>query len=431
MFQGAFENAWSSRSDPLWASGSPGGDYQPSNLANVWQDSAGTTPGAVDAPVGRIDDISGNANHAIQTVTASKPTIKSINGVKVLQGDFAGDYLDAPNQMYVGDLVVETPYGWQLSQGQQWNAQPVRLPLPWTSRCILHSGFSDAQKAALAPLLRGSQQLFIGLVNSSPVNNLRCYTGGATTVLTFIGSNAVTTTLELSANSDSSIDLMAAGLTLPALLLIPQSAAATLQDLRFFGNPIEGSFGVLAACPNLRHVFVYATQCRAFPWDLTLTPLLVTLHVGGQLLSGSRCPNISNLTYLAQVYVYSCGLVGPMPPLPAALTVFSAAGNDFTGNIQNLSANAALGYYGVTGSQLSGWVGGSVSATVATFLANDNFLPQSAVDGLLAAFVAAGRTSASGTCVLNLGGTGNATPSAAGLANKATLQARGWTVTTN
>lgn len=58
-----------------------------------------------------------------------------------------------------------------------------------------------------------------------------------------------------------------------------------------------------------------------------------------------------------------------------------------------------------------------------------NALTQTTVDAILAACVAGG--SAAGIEVLDLTGGTNATPSAAGLADKATLQTAGWTVTNN
>lgn len=68
--------------------------------------------------------------------------------------------------------------------------------------------------------------------------------------------------------------------------------------------------------------------------------------------------------------------------------------------------------------------------TLGNFRAQDNLLTQAAVDAILAAFDAAGRNS--GTRILNLGGTGNAAPSAGkGDTSKNNLLAKGWTVTTN
>jgi hypothetical protein len=78
--------------------------------------------------------------------------------------------------------------------------------------------------------------------------------------------------------------------------------------------------------------------------------------------------------------------------------------------------------------QLTDFVGGSVSNTLGTFEAHNNQLTASAVNAILAAFVAAGRTSVSGTCILNLGGT-NALPTEQGLTDVTTLIDRGWTVT--
>ena len=124
-------------------------------------------------------------------------------------------------------------------------------------------------------------------------------------------------------------------------------------------------------------------------------------------------------------------LTGSIPSLSAntALTAFICSSNQLTGSIPSLSANTALTAFNCSSNQLTGWSGGTVSATLGDFQAQNNLLTQSAVDAILAAFVAAGRTT--GTRILNLGGVGNATPSATGLTDKATLQSRGWTVTTN
>jgi hypothetical protein len=62
----------------------------------VWQDSAGTTPGAVDSPVGRIDDKSGNANHWTQASAAARPMLRQDgNGNYYIERDGADDVLDS------------------------------------------------------------------------------------------------------------------------------------------------------------------------------------------------------------------------------------------------------------------------------------------------------------------------------------------------
>jgi len=115
--------------------------------------------------------------------------------------------------------------------------------------------------------------------------------------------------------------------------------------------------------------------------------------------------------------------------LGSFLTSFSAYSNQLTGSIPSLSANTALATFNVSTNQITGYAGGGVSITLGEFYAANNLLTEAAVDAILADFVAANKIT--GTRILNIGGTGNATPSAAGLTDKATLVSRGWTVTTN
>lgn len=68
----------------LFAASEQGGWYDPSDLATMFQDAAGTIPvTAVGQPVGRINDKSGRGNHATQSTAASRP---------LLQQDGSGNY---------------------------------------------------------------------------------------------------------------------------------------------------------------------------------------------------------------------------------------------------------------------------------------------------------------------------------------------------
>jgi hypothetical protein len=112
-----------------------------------------------------------------------------------------------------------------------------------------------------------------------------------------------------------------------------------------------------------------------------------------------------------------------------SLTAFFCSGNSLSGNIPSLGSFTSLASFQCNSNVLNGADAGfSVGAALHAAYLQNNLLPQAAVDSILAAFVAAG---ASGAYALNIGGTGNASPSAAGLADKATLAGRGWTVTTN
>ena len=136
-------------------------------------------------------------------------------------------------------------------------------------------------------------------------------------------------------------------------------------------------------------------------------------------------------TALTVFCCYSNQLTGSIPSLTTntALTVFYCQYNQLTGSIPSLTTNTALTQFYCYSNQLTSWTGGTVSATLGDFQAQNNLLTGAAVNAILAAFVAAGRTT--GTRVLNLGGTGNAAPTGAGITDKATLVSRGWTVTTN
>jgi hypothetical protein len=158
--------------------------------------------------------------------------------------------------------------------------------------------------------------------------------------------------------------------------------------------------------------------------------------VASNNLTGS-IPNLSNNTNLIEAWFQNNLLTGAIPSLSSntKLEVFlctnQRGATKLTGNIPDLSNNVALRTFSCHTNQLTGFAGGSVSATLGRFLAQNNQLPSTAVNAILAAFVAAGRTDSDGDCVLNLGGTGNGAPTGQGITDKATLVSRGWTVTTN
>lgn len=62
----------------LFSSGQAGGWWDVTDLSTVFQDVAGTTAGAVNAPVGRINDKSGNGNHLLYSgATSTRPTLRA------------------------------------------------------------------------------------------------------------------------------------------------------------------------------------------------------------------------------------------------------------------------------------------------------------------------------------------------------------------
>jgi len=78
----------------LFASGEQGAWYDPSDLTTLYQDSAGTTPVTADGdPVGRMEDKSGNGNHATQATSASRPVYRTDGTLHRLEFDGVDDLL--------------------------------------------------------------------------------------------------------------------------------------------------------------------------------------------------------------------------------------------------------------------------------------------------------------------------------------------------
>ena len=179
-------------------------------------------------------------------------------------------------------------------------------------------------------------------------------------------------------------------------------------------------------------------------------------------LTGS-IPNLSGYTKLANFRCENNLLSGPFPTLPANIRNFDCSANrgitgslpnlsqcpqlsrfacsitSVSGNIPNLGSNNSLQYFYGARTQLSGFSAeNAVTNKLGVFNMNDAKLTTSAVDAILAAFVAAGRTRDNATTitqnfpdvVLNLAGTGNAIPTSGfSNVNYLTLVSRGWSVT--
>jgi len=366
----------------MLASGKIRAFYDILDVSTLSQDAAGTTPvTATGQPIGRVQDKSIYGKHATQIAGTNRPVIPAA-GYR-LRSDFTDDVLDAPALGVDCDMYINTPYGWYKSQihNTGW-----RLPLGDSTQIICANGLNTAQEAAIGRFFGTPRQFAVMVGNNTTVSNLQVYTGGGTTTLTFVGNNGVLVTKGLSAGISSSFDLTIDGLTAPVAVIWPESLVGNTQFSRFYcyTNYLTG------AVPN-----IYGN-----------TALYVFAYNNNQL-TGS-IPDLSTNSSLNLLYLY---------------------GNQLTGSIPDLSTNLALTRLDCYDNKLTDYAGGTVSITLGSvYCFGTNALTQSAVDALLAALVAANRTS--GTRVINLGGN-NASPSSAGYADKATLVARGWTVTTN
>lgn len=79
----------------LFAGGVQGVWYDYQDAATRFQDSAGTTLAGSGDPNGRINDKSGNGNHATQSVSGSRPAVGLEGGFYYAIGDGVDDYIQS------------------------------------------------------------------------------------------------------------------------------------------------------------------------------------------------------------------------------------------------------------------------------------------------------------------------------------------------
>lgn len=81
----------------LFAASEQGAWYDPSDLSTMFQDLAGTVPAAVDSPVGKRLDKSGNGNHWTAQNTSARPILRLTGGLYSLQWDGVDDSGSTPS----------------------------------------------------------------------------------------------------------------------------------------------------------------------------------------------------------------------------------------------------------------------------------------------------------------------------------------------
>ena len=393
----------------LFQSGEQGAWYDPSDSSTMFQDAAGTTPvTAVGQPVGRILDKSGRGNHAAQATTTKRPILPAA-GYR-LRSDFVDDALPVTLPAFDGEVWVNTPYGHYMTTRSASTATDYRLPLNDATEIIIRAGTTTQEQRDALSAYFGNGKAPYGSIMLSPDTSIgiNSYAVGAETpaVIRYIGANGVSVEKTYpTGNVTTTYDLAADGLTAPVAMILLNTGA------RYFycnSNQLTGSIPSLSANTALTSFYCHVNQ-----------------------LTGS-IPSLSANTALTSFQCNTNQLTGSIPSLSSntALTSFQCNANQLTGSIPSLSSNTALTTFYCYNNQLTDAEAGfAVAPSLGNFQAQNNNLTAAAVNTILAAFVAAGRTSANGVVTLNLGG--NAAPTGQGLTDKTTLQSRGWTVTTN
>ena len=238
-----------------------------------------------------------------------------------------------------------------------------------------------------------------------------------------------------------------------ASMINPVSSRLTgLRYLYLYINQLSGLFSDVTLPTGLTYLHLYNNQLAGLLSDATLPTGLTYLHLAINQLAGllSDVTFPSGLTYLNLAVNQLVGLLSDVT-FPSGLTFLNLHDNQLSGLLSdvtlptgltqlNLGANQLSGSFGdvtipvnlattyVYNNQLTYPSAGKCLSTVtknsARWYMQSNGMVQGHVDNVLADLVTSGTTG--GT--LNIAGS-NAAPSAAGLANKTTLEGRGWTVT--
>ena len=326
-----------------------------------------------------------DGNHAAQATTTKRPILPAA-GYR-LRSDFTDDALAVTLPAFDGEVWVNTPYGHYMTPRRASTSTSYNLPLNDATEVIIREGTTTQQQRDAIAAYFGNSEAPYGSIMLSPDTSIgiNSYAVGAETpaVIRYIGANGVSVEKTYpTGNVTTTYDLAADGLTAPVAMILLNTGA------RYFycnTNQITGSIPSLSANTALTAFVCSSNQ-----------------------LTGS-IPNLNNNT---------------------ALGTFACYTNQLTGSIPSLNNNTALTAFYCYSNQLTGVeTGFAVTPSLGDFQVQNNNLTAAAVNAILAAFVAANRTT--GTRILNLGGTGNAAPTGQGLTDKATLVSRGWTVTTN
>jgi Leucine-rich repeat (LRR) protein len=209
----------------------------------------------------------------------------------------------------------------------------------------------------------------------------------------------------------------------------PLSGLSNLQEFRCGTNQLTGPIPSLSELSNLRFFGCGVNQLTGPIPSLSELNNLRVFNCDTNQFTGP-IPSLSGLSNLQEFRCFTNQLTGPIPSLSelSNLREFRCGTNQLTGPIPSLSGLSNLQVFGCSINELTGFDGGSVSITLGNFQAQNNQLTSTAVNAILAAFVAANKTA--GTRIINLGGTGNAAPTGQGLVDKQTLLDRGWRTAT-
>jgi 6-phosphogluconolactonase (cycloisomerase 2 family) len=420
--------------------------YNMNDITSLFQDTAGATPvTASGQAIGLIKDQTANAINLTQPTASLKPQYKTANTIiglasaicSVLWHDLVDDAMIWNGTTGTRYLAVNTLSGVQfymvppLTNGQGFPVNQfidcvVRLTNYTTQeRADLNAYFLS--KRPNVPIKDFSficrQTPYVGRPYQIATGTVQQAFGGGTTYTSLFSGNQTVSPLELMTidfNPDSGLGYLNVSQnnlsgTLPFFRDFTFTGMTTLHAA---GNKLTGCIDDLpAACVELYLSDNLLTGVIPF-----IPSTLTGFYVNNNHLQGDL-PTFP--TNLQSIVIYNNQFRNAITVLPVACIEFVGGQNQFTGSIPALTP-IDLVTFEANDNQLTGFTGG-INSKINRIMVQNNLLTQATVDALLAACVTAGTLSGE----INVGGTGNAAASSAGLASKATLISRGWTVTNN
>ncbi len=170
LFQGSGEGAW----------------YDPGAAGAVWRDTAGTLPALPGDGVARIDDLSGNGNHATQATAAARPILRQSGGLYWLEYDGVDDALVTSGVNFDGDGLT------MIAAGEKENAVTRQVLLGLGPSVLLHINRSSSVNRAGMADGSGEQR---GLLQTGSYRTVVTGTSDRATGIVTLRENAVASAL--------------------------------------------------------------------------------------------------------------------------------------------------------------------------------------------------------------------------------------------
>ena len=195
-----------------------------------------------------------------------------------------------------------------------------------------------------------------------------------------------------------------------------------VESIQLFQNTLDEPLTDLSGFTQLRFI-----DC-SFNFNMggSIPSLPTSIEICDLINSGmsGNIPSLNGLTKLERYRVPLNSLTGTIPSVSGnpLLENFQAHDNQLTGDIPDFSNCTNIRIFDVDNNQLTGYVGGAVGTNILRLEWQNNLLPASAVNTILAECVASGGINRT----INVGGTGNAVPTGQGLIDAQTLRDRNW-----